>query len=118
MDDVRRGAAANAFELQLLDVLGQLKCTEHLWPERKFTPEELGTDGPAHGDPNAFVASLIEARKRTIATAGTACRCQLRHLIAHRFGQRVPPLRSMYESRVCQRHATSASDLKILLGYS
>jgi hypothetical protein len=60
MNVVRRGVPLDDFERQLLELLGEWECTEHLWPERKFTPEELRTDGPAHADPNLFVASLIE----------------------------------------------------------
>jgi len=50
---------------KLCAVLGEWSCEEHIWPEAKFTPDELETDGGFVSDPVQHMMDLVSRREET-----------------------------------------------------
>jgi len=56
--------ARSDYAKKLCAVLGEWSCEEHVWPEAKFTPRELETDGDFANDPLQHMMDLVSRREQ------------------------------------------------------
>ncbi len=65
----RAGASSavrnDKYAQQIIDVIGEWVCSEHIWPSSDVTPKDLNTSGPAFADPIKHIEELLRRSDQT-----------------------------------------------------